>query len=97
MKFISPPLFLVLLFLGSGSAALAGNNNPCEALLNSRCQECHYKSRICQVLGQKSKGEWERTVNNMIRHGAKLSDAEKMGVIDCLYAAPVGADFVCKN
>lgn len=86
-------LLLLLLFLGAASAG----GEQCADLINTRCQVCHYKSRICQVLGKKSTGQWTRTVENMIRYGAKLSDTEKNNLIDCLKSAPVGADFVCKN
>jgi len=95
MKTFGLIIFLLLLCLDSGFAF--AENEQCAVLINSRCQECHYKSRICQVLGNKSKWEWKSTVTHMIGRGAKLSDTEKKTVIDCLGSAPVGADFVCKN
>ncbi|MDG4475496.1 hypothetical protein [Thiovibrio frasassiensis] len=90
-------LALLLLFsLGATTAAFAGGTQ-CTELLNSRCQVCHYKSRICQRLGQKSKGEWKRSIGNMMRYGAKITEAEGKILAQCLNAAPVGAEFVCKN
>ena len=88
-------LLLVLLCLESGFA-FAGNEQ-CAELINSRCLGCHYKSRVCQTLGKKRKWEWKSTVKNMIRLGAKLSEAETKTIIGCLSSAPAGADFVCKN
>lgn len=87
---------VIFLFFLVGGFAMA-ENEQCAELINSRCLECHYKSRICQALGQKRKGEWESTVKNMIRLGAKVSEAEKKAIIDCLGSAPAGADFACKN
>ena len=95
MKIFSLIVFLLLLRLDGGFAFAA--NEQCAELINSRCLGCHYKSRICQTLGNKRKWEWKSTVKNMIRLGAKLSDAEKETIIDCLSSAPAGADFVCKN
>ena len=96
MKTFCLLLFLLLLCLDDG-AAFAGNNKQCTELINSRCLECHHKSRICQTLGKKRKWEWKSTVKNMIRLGAKLSEAETKTIIGCLSSAPAGADFVCKN
>ncbi len=86
---------LLLLCLNGGFAF--AENNQCTGLIDNRCQTCHYKSCICQVLGKKSNWEWKNTVTNMMRHGANLSDAEKETVIDCLSSAPVGAEYICKN
>ncbi|MGV1100564.1 hypothetical protein ACUUL3_14305 [Thiovibrio sp. JS02] len=87
---------LLLLSLAAGTPAMAGEE-PCAALLDSRCQSCHYKSRICQKLGRKNVRGWQRTIRNMIRHGARLSAAEGKTLAECLAAAPAGAEFVCKN
>jgi len=88
-------IFLLLLCLAGGVAD--AETKQCAGLINRRCQECHYKTRICQALGKKTKAEWKSTVKNMIRQGAKLYEAEIGAIIDCLGSAPVGADFVCKN
>lgn len=96
MKPLALLSFLLLFSLSATTAAFAGGAQ-CAELLNSRCQVCHYKSRICQRLGNKSKGEWQRTVKNMMRYGAKISEAEGKILAECLNAAPVGAEFVCNN
>ena len=90
-------LTVCLLLLGLYNGLAFAENDQCDGLINSRCQVCHYKARICQALGTKSPREWKSTVTHMIRLGAKLSDAEKNTLIACLGSAPVGADFVCKN
>lgn len=91
-------LILPLLFLSASCAeAVPVPKDECAALMISQCQACHQTSRICQQLGKKSRWDWEKTINNMIRHGAKLSETEKTLVIDCLFSAQPGADFVCNN
>lgn len=95
MKIFSCICLALLLGLGN-SVAFAGNEQ-CAELISNRCQGCHYKSRVCQALGKKSKWKWKRSVSNMVRYGAKLSGAEQKIVIECLSSAPVGADYVCKE
>lgn len=56
----------------------------CTDLLLKKCEECHYLSRVCQKLGQKSKWKWKRTMKAMIRHGAKINQDEQELLIDCL-------------
>ncbi|MDH4320849.1 MAG: hypothetical protein OEV73_05045 [Desulfobulbaceae bacterium] len=57
---------------------------PCTAILNTHCVVCHHATRICQKLGKKNRKGWERTISNMISHGAQLTPAEKKTLIDCL-------------
>jgi len=95
MKIFSYLSLAFLLCLG-GNVAFAGSEQ-CAELIDTRCQGCHYKSRICQALGKKSKWKWKRSVGNMVRYGAKLSGPEQKIVIDCLASAPAGADYVCKE
>ncbi len=65
--------------------ATAGNNpTPCTAILNTHCVVCHHATRICQKLGRKNRKGWERTISNMIGHGAQLTPAEKETLVNCL-------------
>jgi len=89
-------MLLLLPFFSGGSLSFAGTEQ-CVELINKRCTECHYKSRICTKLGKKNTRGWRRSVNNMIRYGAKLNSEERNIIIDCLDSAPAGADFACKN
>ncbi len=95
MRNLAPAISLLICLLMSNGAALAAEE-PCAATLNANCQACHSKARICQSLEKKNKGAWQRTIKNMIRKGARLSEAEGASLADCLASAPTGADFVCK-
>lgn len=86
---------LVLLLVGGGPYSAAAEQT-CKQLIDTRCESCHYKTRICQVLGKKSKWGWKRSMKRMIQYGAKLTKAEQKTLTDCLVKARPGADFVCK-
>jgi hypothetical protein len=58
--------------------------NDCATLITERCETCHYKTRICQKLGEKSKSAWKRTVKNMVSYGAQLNKDEINSLITCL-------------
>lgn len=53
-----------------------------ENLLKKRCTVCHTLDRVSRA--NKDKTGWQKTVNQMIRNGAKLNDAERQAVIDYL-------------
>lgn len=57
----------------------------CSTLLTSRCESCHYLTRVCEkVADNKGKWSWKRTVKNMVRQGAKLNQAEQDIMVACL-------------
>ncbi len=91
-------LFLLLAPFAVGTAAgtEGGDNDACAVLLNTKCETCHYKTRICQKLGKKTKRGWRVTIKRMVRHGLKISDDEHDILVDCLSELPEGADIVCK-
>ncbi|MFC1523870.1 hypothetical protein ACFL6N_03675 [Thermodesulfobacteriota bacterium] len=74
--------------------AFAGEE--CWVLLEAQCVECHYKTRICQSLGKKSKRKWKRSIKNMVKRGAKLSKKEQQILVECLHAEPPGSKKVCE-
>jgi hypothetical protein len=84
--------FLVIL---SNAVSFDTKEKNCAILLNTRCDTCHYRARICQALGEKSKREWERTVKTMVRYGVKLTKAQQKILASCLYEAPKKTKFVC--
>lgn len=55
-----------------------------EALLEDRCMVCHTLDRVMR--SQKSREEWDTTVERMVNLGARLTDAEKEGLVDYLAA-----------
>jgi len=91
--FILPFLFLT----ASCAETSSVSEELCAELMINQCVSCHHSSRICQQLGKKSRSGWEKSIDNMIRLGARLSKEEKTMAIDCLFSAQPGAAFVCKN
>ena len=74
-------LFTSALFI---SPVAGAEKVSCDQLILKRCEDCHYKSRICQMIGRKSKGDWKRTVKNMVKYGAKLNKDEQKRLQLCL-------------
>lgn len=89
---VAIPLAAMLLWNGVASA-----DQRCATLITTRCEQCHYKARICQALGSKSKSEWTRTVQRMRESGAKINQQEAKYLATCLAAAPPGAAHVCND
>ena len=73
-------VLLVLLFGFSAGHA----EEDCGSLITGRCEGCHYKTRICQALGKKSRSRWKRTVKAMVKKGAILSGKEQKILVRCL-------------
>lgn len=89
-------LFL-LLTACSGSAPI-GEPPPasvCRYIVNTKCVNCHYKTRICGALGTKSVSNWERTIKYMLKQGAQLTEDEQNKVVACLSSLPKGSPVVC--
>jgi len=76
--------FFAVFVLGPGSPSAARAGDDCSQLIVGRCEACHYTTRICEKLGLKSRSSWKRTVNNMVRYGAKLTADEMKQVVRCL-------------
>ena len=75
---------------------LVAVDEECADLIVNRCETCHYSTRICHVLGRKSKQKWSRSVARMVRYGAKLSETEQKQLIECLFAAEPGDEVICR-
>lgn len=75
---------IVVLILSFSSYDIRAEDTTCGQLLVTRCEECHYLSRVCQKLGKKSKWRWKRSMKVMVRHGAKINKAEQKKLIKCL-------------
>jgi len=69
---------------GTTTSAPATNTSSSsgQALLQSRCTECHSTRRI--TTSHFSADEWTQVVNNMINKGAKLNSDEKQTLIEYL-------------
>ena len=68
----------------------------CSAIVDVKCVQCHYKTRICDALGTKSVGKWKKSVTYMIKQGAQLTEDEQSKVIACLSSLPAGSPVVCQ-
>ncbi|MCB2183394.1 MAG: hypothetical protein KQH63_15275 [Desulfobulbaceae bacterium] len=79
---LSLALSLVVLFSFTPASVSAASD--CTTIITERCETCHYKTRICRKLGVKSKGQWKRTVKNMVHYGAELNKDEMKMLVTCL-------------
>ncbi len=57
---------------------------PGEVLLETRCTVCHTLERVQKK--KAARAGWEKTVDHMIKKGAKLDDAEREAVMEYLTA-----------
>ncbi|MEE8640656.1 MAG: hypothetical protein V3T41_09630 [bacterium] len=57
---------------------------PGKALLETRCTVCHTLERVHKK--KAARAGWEKTVDHMIKKGAKLDDAEREAVMEHLTA-----------
>lgn len=98
---------VLLLLAGTAFFLLAGCSGPveigeappvavCSSIINTKCIRCHYKTRICDALGTKSVGKWQRTIKFMIKQGAQLTEDEQNKVVACLVSLPRESDVVCE-
>lgn len=78
-------LLLPALMLFNCSLVLAGEKEPkCIDLLIGKCRQCHYLTRICQSLDQKSRWSWRRTIGNMMDKGAEINTRQEERILSCL-------------
>lgn len=61
-------------------------SQDCSERLEQNCTSCHYKSRICEKVGKKTKRAWKNTTKRMIRYGLKLDKSELDEITACLVA-----------
>lgn len=88
---IIPILFSLFILTMHYSHSMA--EESCTQLLKTRCESCHYLTRVCQKLeknqdksffGNVFAGSWSRSIKNMVRQGAKLTEAEQKKLTKCL-------------
>lgn len=91
------PAALLLQILAAGPTGAAEQPATCNELLNQRCTVCHYMTRICQNLGQKSQRQWKKTVKTMKNRGAIISKAELDTLVNCLAGPTTEAEKTCKD
>ncbi len=84
----------VLLLLST--AVPVRGEEACVKKILATCTTCHYQTRICNELGQKSRRGWEVTVDRMLRYGLKLTEQEKDRIIACLLAMEDDSGRLCQ-
>lgn len=86
-------LALLLLLACNPTDSLAASD--CADLITGRCETCHYKTRICDALGKKSRWRWKGTIKNMVRKGAILSKDEQNTLLACLSSSDASVLRLC--
>ena len=69
----------------------------CTTLLLTKCDSCHYLTRVCYRIGKKSKRGWKRTVKSMVRYGVKLTKEQQEILLECLSSPEGEAQSTCKE
>lgn len=75
-----------LIFISSSvliSTAIASSDSP-EEIIEKHCTSCHTKSPILIKKNKESRGDWEKTIDRMIKYGAQLSQEERETIINYL-------------
>ncbi len=72
----------VVLFFSLSMDLKADSHESGEGLVSKKCTVCHGLSRVQDA--DKSRDEWEGTVQRMISFGARVSGDEKQVVVDYL-------------
>ena len=97
--FMNKSVSACLMFLSLSalfSFSVAAEEIGCDQLIVKRCEQCHYKTRICQKIGMKSKGQWKRSIKNMVKYGAVLNKDEQKRLWRCLSAPTKEIQTLCK-
>ena len=90
-------VFLYAACGGSSEVEVAtSTGGDCRTMIDTKCVKCHYKTRICDVLGTKSKRKWKRTIKFMVKQGAEISKDDQVALVECLSTMPKGSEVVCK-
>jgi hypothetical protein len=95
---ISLVLFsLLVLQVAHARAEDPPGQTECATLLLTKCDSCHYLTRVCYRVGKKNRHSWQRTLNAMVRHGAQLTTAEQDTLLACLSDAVPEVEKTCRE
>jgi len=84
-------IFPVLLFAGFLYAV-----DDKSGLVTGKCDTCHSIDKICKNIGKKDSSAWEKTIDRMIKKGAKVSGDEKKEILAYLPGLEPGTNPICK-
>ena len=79
------------------NVSVSKSADNCAELLNNKCTECHNLERICRKIGRKDEKRWTRMIKRMLKNGAKLSDSEKIEMLNCLVDQTLSTIQLCKQ
>ena len=88
------PLFSLAAF---AQEKVQGEETECATLLLTKCDSCHYLTRVCYRVGKKSRRSWKRTLNAMVRHGAQVTEAQLDTLLACLSDAAPEVEKTCRE
>ena len=77
-------LMVLVTVLTAGAAVAEQPSSGGQELLEQRCVRCHDLKRVEKQRNSYSRTQWVKTIDRMIRKGSKLSDEEKLVVLDYL-------------
>lgn len=66
----------------SGCPSTGPDKTGAKKIIRRRCTGCHSTRRIFKK--RRTRNEWEKVIDRMIRHGAELRPDEKQRIIDLL-------------
>jgi len=89
--------FFVARHSGLAQERSGSEDTSCATLLLTKCDSCHYLTRVCYRLGKKSKRGWKSTLNAMIRKGAQLTMTEQKVLLECLSSPEGEAQSTCRD
>jgi len=90
-QLISMAAALTFLFMATISPA----DQNCGEMLQGKCTNCHYKTRICKEVGEKNRRSWKNTAKRMVRYGLKISDTEIDEIVGCLVSLEENPKIFC--
>jgi len=89
--------FFVACHPGFARESGGSEDTSCATLLLTKCDSCHYLTRVCYRLGKKSKRGWKSTLKVMIRRGAQLTMNEQNILLECLSSPEGEAQSTCRD
>lgn len=90
-----------ILALAGGVAMLlwtpsARAGDACVEMIQANCTSCHYPTRICEKIGQKSRRGWKVTIKRMLRYGLQLPGGKMDEILDCLQGLEKDRGDLCR-
>jgi hypothetical protein len=96
-------IFVLIFFLvvvsriGLAQESAGREDTSCATLLLTKCDSCHYLTRVCYRVGKKSKRGWKRTLKSMVRYGAKLTEEQQNILLTCLTDSAQEVERFCRE